>query len=118
MRVGELAGFCTDPEEAERLMREAVKWGLQQNKPTEDIVEEQSQESEDEELTAAYGAPKERRDSFSDDEDPNRHRDDQELDNFFNFADGAQQDRATNSEYIKKNVEKANDKDLKLQLAQ
>ena len=93
-------------------------WGLQQNMPNEDIVEEQSQESEDEAVTAAYGAPKERADSFSDEEDPNRHRDDRELDNFFNFADGAQQNRATNSEYIKKNGEKANDKDLKLQLVQ
>ena len=68
-------------------------------------------------MNAAYLAPKERCDSFSDEEDPNRHRGDKELDNFFNFADGAQQDRATNSEYIKKKEEKANDKDLKLQLA-
>ena len=34
IRVGELARLCTDPEEAERLMREAVNWGLQQNKRT------------------------------------------------------------------------------------
>ena len=33
-RVGELAGFCTDPQEAERMMREAIKWGLEQNKRT------------------------------------------------------------------------------------
>ena len=33
-RVGELAGLCTDPQEAERLMREAIKWGLEQNKRT------------------------------------------------------------------------------------
>ena len=93
-------------------------WGLQPNKANDDIVEEQSQESEDEEVNAAYLAPKGGAASFSDEEDPNRPRDDRELDNFFNFADGAQQDRATNSEYIKKNGEKANDKDLKLQLVQ
>ena len=33
-RVRELARLCTDPEEAERSMREAVKWGLEQNKRT------------------------------------------------------------------------------------
>ena len=33
-RVGELAGLCTDPQEAERQMREAIKWGLEQNKRT------------------------------------------------------------------------------------
>ena len=33
-RVRELAGFCTDPQEAEHRMREAIKWGLEQNKRT------------------------------------------------------------------------------------
>ena len=33
-RVRELARLCTNPEEAERSMREAVKWGLEQNKRT------------------------------------------------------------------------------------
>ena len=33
-RVRELARLCTDPEEAERSMREAVKWGLEHNKRT------------------------------------------------------------------------------------
>ena len=33
-RVGELAGVCTDPQEAEHQMREAIKWGLEQNKRT------------------------------------------------------------------------------------
>ena len=37
-RVRELARVCTDPEEAERLMREAVKWGLQQNKRTIRVI--------------------------------------------------------------------------------
>ena len=34
MRVGELAEYCTDPEEAERLMKEAINWGIQQNRRT------------------------------------------------------------------------------------
>ena len=34
IRVGELARFCTDPQEAEHLMKEAINWGLQQNKRT------------------------------------------------------------------------------------
>ena len=34
MQVGELARFCTDPQEAESLMKEAINWGLQQNKRT------------------------------------------------------------------------------------
>ena len=33
-RVGVLAGLCTDPQEAERWMREAIKWGIEQNKRT------------------------------------------------------------------------------------
>ena len=37
-RVRELARVCTDPEEAERLMREAVKWGLQQNRRTIRVI--------------------------------------------------------------------------------
>ena len=31
-RVREISRLCTDPQEAERLMREAVKWGVEQNK--------------------------------------------------------------------------------------
>ena len=34
MRVGDLARHCTDPEEAENLMREAINWGIQQNRRT------------------------------------------------------------------------------------
>ena len=33
-RVGELVGLCTDPQEADRWMREAIKWGIEQNKRT------------------------------------------------------------------------------------
>ena len=33
-RVGVLARLCTDPQEAEHRMREAIKWGLQVNKRT------------------------------------------------------------------------------------
>ena len=39
-RVRELARVCTDPEEAERLMREAVKWGLQQNRRTIRVIKQ------------------------------------------------------------------------------
>ena len=34
MQVGELARFCTDPQETESLMKEEINWGLQQNKRT------------------------------------------------------------------------------------
>ena len=38
VRVGELASYCTDPEEAARLMREAIKWGIQQNRRTARMI--------------------------------------------------------------------------------
>ena len=38
VRVGELAGFCTDPEEAATLMREAIKWGIQQSRRTARMI--------------------------------------------------------------------------------
>ena len=38
LRVGELAGYCTDPEEAARWMREAIKWGIQQNRRTARMI--------------------------------------------------------------------------------
>ena len=38
VRVGELAGFCTNPEEAARLMREAIKWGIQQSRRTARMI--------------------------------------------------------------------------------
>ena len=33
-RVREISRLCTDPQGAESLMREAVKWGVEQNKRT------------------------------------------------------------------------------------
>ena len=104
-------------------------WGLAGEdgnmKKNTDVIEEQSQgDSEDAEVDAAYTViKKDRRDSFSDeDESPMRERDVQEVDDFFNFVGDHQQERWTASEKVKR--QKPNDgsakqdKDQQLQLIQ
>ena len=64
-------------------------WDLpeeEEKKEQEQVYDEQT-DSEDEEVTAAYGiVRKQRRDSFSSEGEPNRIRDENEVDDLFNFA--------------------------------